>query len=397
MKQLLARMLLLLISSMLLLVGPVAAEWRITPSIGAGVLHSSNASMTPIPADERTIDGIGVKAGAEFMKRSQISTFSIAPRIRVERYDSESRFDTEDMFLKLRYEREGLRSNFSLRGDWESEALRTGELSNIDFDIEDPDEIPDDDAGVTFSTGDRRRLRLVPQWTYEAGQRTGIELRLALTDTDYDNVDEELVTGHTVMRLTGGVNYALTPRDTLGVEAYVRRNSFDNDRDDVDGNGIAAKFRREISETTTLTLLAGVDSTESPDGSDQSNPVAEISVVRALETGRLLAAYRRVVNGSGAGVVAVRDVLEVSGQRDLTERLAFGLGARAYRTDALSGDAPNFDERDYIQFRAELAWRATRNWTFELDYRFTELDRTTFPTSADSNRVELWVVYNPVF
>ena len=78
----------------------------------------------------------------------------------------------------------------------------------------------------------------------------------------------------------------------------------------------------------------------------------------------------------------------------MSERLAAGLGVRAYTTNALDKDV-NFNERDYAQLAAQFTWALTEKLALRTDYRYTFLDRSEADETANSNRLTLWLSYTP--
>jgi hypothetical protein len=89
-----------------------------------------------------------------------------------------------------------------------------------------------------------------------------------------------------------------------------------------------------------------------------------------------------------------RDSINLNFTRELNERISAGLGVRAYQTTALE-NAVNFDERDYLQLRAQFTWNMTQTWSLEANYRYTFSDREVLGESANSNNVTIWLNYRP--
>lgn len=378
-----------------LLWNPVAqADWRATPTFGAGFESNDNANLTPDSALEESISGFGVNLGAVLAYQSQLTTFELKPSIDYEQYD-ESEYDTTNEFLKFELNNRGQRYRLRFRGDLSNEVIRQGELGNVDFDAEDPSDIPVDDSGQTFSNNDRLRIVLAPEWQYDLTERANIGLFAEYVRTDFEEDPGQLGNDFAETEIGAEIGFDLSPRDNVGLQVYARETDFSGG-EDISGTGVGAFYRRSVSENTDLEFLLGVDQTEDINGEDESNPIGVVSFVRKYETGRLLGSFRRVVSGNGGGIVSVRDQLDLRGTRNLTERWSLGVGARAYQTDALQGDATAFDARDYVQVRGELAWRATQTWTIELNYRFTQLERDSFLSEADSNRFSLWFRYKPL-
>jgi len=161
------------------------------------------------------------------------------------------------------------------------------------------------------------------------------------------------------------------------------------------GAGLRAGIEGELSENVRLRVLAGFEETKGETGGSAREPVWEMSLVRQLQTIELLAQYRRTISGTGSGTVSSRDEINLYLTRELNERISAGLGVRAYTTNALEGDVENFDERDYVQLRAQFVWNLTRKWFVEADYRYTFLNRQLIGESANSNDISIWLNYRP--
>jgi len=146
-----------------------------------------------------------------------------------------------------------------------------------------------------------------------------------------------------------------------------------------------------------LRALVGIEQTEQDDltqpasGDDQSL-VTDISLVRNLETIRLLAQYRQRVSPSGRGQLSTRDEFNLRFSRTLNDRFRAGLGARAYSVTSVDNQA---NKQDYVQLRGELIWRLTQTISMEANYRHTVLNRESLGEGADSNRITLWFTYQP--
>jgi hypothetical protein len=150
-----------------------------------------------------------------------------------------------------------------------------------------------------------------------------------------------------------------------------------------------------LSEKTTLRIIAGLENTEVADGIDEVDPVGEITLVRQLETIRLLAQYRRVVSGGGSGNLTARDIININFIRNLTDKVSAGIGVRAYSTKSQQEGIGTLDERDYVQFRAQFVWNLSASFSFEGNYRYTVLDRANLGESANSNNITFWLNWRP--
>ena len=125
------------------------------------------------------------------------------------------------------------------------------------------------------------------------------------------------------------------------------------------------------------------------------SPVAEVSLLRNFETISLFAQYQRSISGGGGGSLTARDQINLNFRRQLNDKIAAGLGVRAYRTEALEEGAVTVDERDYVQLAALFVWNLTETVALETHYRYTIINREVIGESANSNNIMLWLNWRP--
>jgi hypothetical protein len=374
---------------------PVEANWSFAPSIGAGLTYDDNVLMNASPIPELSVDGWALDGEVRMSYETQLTRFSLTPRLLLNRYSDNSELDSENGFLNFDYLYTGQLSRFRFRGSYSDETVRTAERSNIDFDAADPADIPTDDSGRVFGIENRQRVFLAPEWSYQTSRKSTVRLGARYVDAAYDESLLNTLVDYTESQGQASFEFDFSERNTGALSGYYRQNEFEGTDGEQTGYGLRLDFNRSLSETTRFKIGVGVDSSEDADGVDQENPIGEISIVRDLQTSRLLAAYRRTVGGSGSANLLVRDSISLNLIRDLSEKISMGFGVRAYQTQALDSDDVNFDERDYVQIRALFTWNVSRAFSVDFDYRYTFLDREDFTSDAKSNRLDLWFRYHP--
>jgi hypothetical protein len=369
------------------------AQWRVEPSIGAGFEYDDNPSLNTGAASGSSVNGYLVEADAAFIYDSPLTDFSVTPSVLIRRYDKSSNLDSDDFFLDLNYSYTGERSQFRVRGVYGDESARTAERAGVDLEIEDPDEIPDDESGRVLGTEKRQRVHLSPEWSYQTGPKSRVHIGANFIDVSYDDRLTSLYTGYDEIRGIAGMEYNWSERSAITIDGYYKESYFDALDRDFSGFGATAGVDNSLSEQTRLIMNIGIDSTEDSRGDKETNPIGEISLIRNMETSRMFASYRRTVSGSGLGAISVRDSVALNFTRDISEKFSVGGGVRAYKTSALASDDPAFNEQDYLQFRTSLSWNLTRAWSIDLDYIYTNIDRESLASDADSNVVNLWFRY----
>ena len=373
----------------------VAQEWRFQPEIGFGLEYDDNARLQADSALEQEIDGYLIDASLAIAYNTQRTSFELTPRLRSRVYDEIPDVDSDDQFLDFDFNHVTLKSEFGIRSSFNRESVRTAERADPDFDVDDPNEIPIDETGDTFSNERRERFQIAPQWSYKFTERTSLDLRASYTDVSYDESLVSFLVDYTDWRLEGALSRNLSERTRAYFGVGMRQ--FENELgvNDVDGVGARVGIQSDISETTLVQAEIGYEETErSLTGESDGNFVANFNIVRRLETVSLLAQYRRDVAAGGNGRVTARDSLNFTLQKQFTERVTGDLGLRAFQTESIDDQAVNFQELDYAEFRAALNVALSRAFSVEGDYRHARRERGN-AGEADSNAFILWLIYRP--
>jgi hypothetical protein len=373
------------------------AEWEFDPSVRVAVDFDDNAGLNTRTDQEDDISGYIGEVDLEMLYRSEISTLSIQPILRTRAYDSEIDRDSDDQFLNLRGRRDGEASALGFRASYGRESVRTAELADAGLDTDlDPDEIDDDETGRVDTRDRRERFRVVPYWTYRFSNVSSIRADVGYLDVRYESVDPDLTSNLVDFTdIRGNLSYqrALSARNT-GVIRLTARN-YQTERTvggDISGYGVSLGLNRELTETTTLRALIGVEETETFIGSNEPNWVGDFSIVRRQQTTQLLAQYRQRISASGRGFLVKRNEVNLRFMRDLNDRFSAGLGARAYQTDTLADVTL---ETNYVQLHGQLLWQLSNAFSIRANYRYTVLERSRDGEGANSNRFTLWFTYQP--
>ncbi len=376
-----------------------AAEWRLEPELRAGYEFDDNAPVIESPSASDEIQGYILEGSATIGYATERTTFDITPTLRSRNYDEEI-FDSDDQFLTLDFNRQGIKSNFGISGNYARESVRTAERAGADPDVDDPDEIFGDDTGRVFLAGRRDRVRIVPHWNYNFSEKSALAAKVIYTDVDYDDIFLGLLVPYSDVRFEASLYRGFSAR----TKGYIRASARSYEPEivgvgsavDVDGVAFNIGIERGLTETTRLRAEVGVEETEPAGGESDSNFVWDINFIKNLQTITLLAQYKRSITGSGAGRVSARDSLNLSMKKQFfPERLEGGLAVRAYTTEQLSSDPGTLDERDYVEFLAQLTYALSRTFSVQVAYRYTYIDRTTTIGTADSNNIMLWLTYQP--
>ena len=373
----------------------LAQDWRIEPSIRAGLEIDDNATLEIRTDEEVKLEGYLLDGRADIFYSSPRTTFFMQPRVLLRNYPDESEFDSDDYFLRSQYSFSTRSNTFGFRANFDEQSVRNAERADADLDIDDPDELTDDDSGRTVLFGRRSKWRIAPYWQYELSNKSTLGASINYFDVAYSDVFAGLLTDYTDTRLNLGYDRSISNVSKFRITATARKYQADNALEDVTGVGAMVGLERALSQKMSLTAMIGLEDTQTGGVATDPEVVGFIRLMRNLETIRLFAEYRRSIYATGAGRLSLRDSLNLNFRRRLNDKISAGLGVRAYQSVGTT-DVASIDDRNYIQLKASFNWYLSNSFVVDVDYRYTILDRTGILTeSSNANQVNLWLVYQP--
>ena len=381
--------------------GAASADWKFDPILRASWDYDDNATLSTRTDDEVELSGYIAEASLDMIYASERSYLSMRPMVRTRNYGKEVEvedWNADDQFFDVLGVFQGDKNSFRIFADLSRESVRTAELADADLDTEiDPDDIADDQSG--FITSQRRnRYRIAPRWTHRFSGVSSIETDLSYLTASYEETDDLVsLFDFTDIRLRIGYRRNFSQLNSAVFSISARDYDTDRFAGDRKSYEISGGIVRRLSETTQFRAFVGLESVDQedvglPTASIDPQPTGEITLSQQLKTIRLLAQYRKRVNATGRGSLTTRDELNLRFSRDLNERVTVGLGARAYKTETVSGF---FNTQDFVQIRGQVVWRISRAFSMQADYRHTVIDRGLIDGAADSNRFTLWLSYQP--
>ncbi len=382
---------------MLVVVTPAVAlaqDWRFEPVVRVGAEYDDNAILSIRTDEEIESSGLLLDLEANISYSSEITSFSVQPRVQVSKYPDNSEFDSDDYFLRTAYKREGQKHTFGFRGAFDEQLIRTAERNDTDLDVDDPDDFIGDDTGRIFLEGSRSKIRISPFWGYRLSDSSSIGVQVDHFDVQYSDIPLGLFTDYTDSQIDVAYRRKFSAVNTGLLTVTARK--FDADTlDAIDGIGASMGMEHALSENTRLTAAIGVAQVRQSGFSNDTEAVGSIRLTRNLETIRMIAQIRRSIATTGAGRITARDSFNLNFRRRLNEKLTAGLGVRAYRSSGVGSFATNVD-RNYVQLESSIRWYLSKSLIFETNYRYTVNDRSAIVGErADSNRINIWLIFQP--
>src|SRR5690606_221897 len=95
-----------------------------------------------------------------------------------------------------------------------------------------------------------------------------------------------------------------------------------------------------------------------------------------------------------AGEIVERHQLRARLEHDVSERVAWLLGARAFRDEAID-DLSTYPRRDYVNAEAGFEVRLQRAWSVRATYNYLWQEYADEPADASANGVLVSLIYEP--
>jgi hypothetical protein len=363
-----------------------AAEWSLSPSIGAKGVYDSNLLLTPLPHHDTY--GYWVMPAAELAgKTEQLDVSSRIAADFVGYLGGEDRqFTNVAAPLSVRYRTE--KDVFGFSGGFTRDNTLLGELQA---------------TGVVLQFAQRNQWTFNPTWTRRLTEKLSIQSGVQLSDTTYETAR---LVDHRVVGGSGGLQYQLTERDQIQLSAsYVDFRTTDSPFPfRANYPGITMSLTHAFDESLTGTLYGGPkflsSSTQTPFGSVDAHEtvwVAGASVVKKFERAAVQVAFARDLSPSGLGLLIQTNRGEVSGSYDISETLTCGLNVVGVLTTGKAGTAIGgiFPESRYVSMTPKLTWQFLEWWRAEVSYMYRWRDTDIAIRSADSHATTLMVTYSP--
>jgi hypothetical protein len=363
-----------------------AAEWSLSPSIGAKGVYNSNLLLTPLPHDETY--GYWVTPAAEIAGKTERLEVSSRIAADVVGYfgGEDRRFANVFAPLTIRYKTEKDLLGF------------TGGLTRDNTLLSELQE-----TGVVLQFAQRNQWAFNPTWTRSLTEKLSFQSSVQFSDTAYESarlVDYRVVGG------SGGLLYQLTERDQIQLlGSYVHFRTTDSPFGfQADFPGINMSLTHAFAESLTGTIYGGprfLSSTSQTliGGITTRETVwlAGARMTKSFERAALQVSFARDLVPSGFGLLIETDRGELFGSYELSETLACSLNVvgvlTSGKTTAVIGGV--FTDSNYVSLSPKLSWKFLEWWQAEVSYMHRWRDTDTATESAQSHATTFMVTYYP--
>lgn len=363
-----------------------AAEWSLSPSIGAKGVYDSNLLLTPLPHHDTY--GYWVMPSANFMGKTE--RLDVSSRVAADFVGysggEDRQFTNVVAPLSVRYRTE--KDLFGFSGGFTRDNTLLGELQA---------------TGVVLQFAQRNQWTFNPTWTRTVTEKLSVQSSVQLSDTTYETAR---LVDHRVVGGSGGLQYQLTERDQVQLSgSYTDFRTTDSPFPfQANFPGINMSLTHAFDESLTGTVYGGPrflsSSTQTPFGAVDAHEtvwLAGASVAKKFERAAVQVAFARDLSPSGFGLLIQTNRGEVSGSYDVSERVTCALNVVGVLTTGKAGTAigGTFPESRYVSVTPKVTWQFLEWWRAEVSYMYRWRDTDIAIRSADSHATTFMVTYSP--
>lgn len=360
-------------------------------------LHAeSNTNRDLDTTKKRSSQAYGASAAATLGIATPRSTTDVRPAIRYQDYPDQSNARDIEGGISFATEYRSPRSLFGVFGSVERQDVYNAELAEPRSDTLDPGRVnTNPETGRVDAVGETRdRFYLRPEYGHQFTERFNLGVEAAYEKIEYSLEAPPDVTRSLPPRLdydyiTGGVypKWEASQRLNIVVGAYGTRYASADDTRKADSVGVSVGVEYDWSESFQAEISLIGERTdienrffEPVPGSVplltrpavQSDKIdtfgGRFSLFRRTALTDLQIAAGHVVTPSGGGGLSETDVLNLTLDRRLSERLAF-TAAALYYSDRGLGENKGVGG-DYANADFGLRWSVTRTWFVSGGYRY---------------------------
>ncbi len=366
-----------------------SANWEVAPVVEVGYLYNDNYHLE-LPGGEIDVSGAQADVAVTFRTVDPRTTVSLTPRIRSTYFPNESDEDSNDYFFNVRIDDETPRRRTGLAAEYSQEDVVRSEFpgTEVEGGLGDPDVL---DSGHILRRSRRDLVRVAPYFSYDATQRTTLELEARYIDVSYDETLEGFLQDFREIGLVAGAAFRVTPRSSVAVRGEVAQ--FETSTD-ADAYGAHVEWAVDYSPTSRFYLRLGGQRTEPERGDTDNNFIAGIGGRWQSQRNRLFLDFTRTVGPVSAGTIVERHQLRFRLNHDISERVTALIGARISRNESIEEES-TYPTREYAAAEAGIEWRIQRQWALFGSYTYRWQEYSDEPTDASANGFLIGVRYEP--
>jgi hypothetical protein len=393
-----SRTLAVLVTTAVPLGGAFAADTYWQPQAEARVENNDNFNLTPGGSPDSDVYGYIADLQALIGIATPRSDTSLRPRIRIQEYPDRDDIEKVESFFDLRSLYKWERAQLRTTGRYSRQDSYNVDTVGGEFDPLDPDAPVDSDTGRVLTGETRTRVMVLPEFTFNATERTQLGVAADYQAVRYDSDGVSTQVDFDYYGGNGFVGWSLNPRSDLRVGAFVSTYEAQDDSVTTDAYGGSVGYEYRWSEVAGI----AVDMFYEQDDATRTLPVpsedsmsgwgGNVSAYGQGEVSTWRVSAGRSFIPTGAGGKAQSDQFRMQYGRDITQRVRF-TGAARYEARTGFTAQTQADDRDFARVDLGLRWMMSTTWYLEGGYAYIWEDRESASGDAVNNRLFVGVGY----
>lgn len=366
-----------------------AANWELAPRVEGGYKYSDNYRLD-LPGSEIDVSGAQLDALVELRTIDPRTHFSLTPRVRATYFPDAKDEDSTDYFLGASFDDKTQRRRVGIGADLSREDVVSSELPSADVDtgLGNPNAL---DSGRTLTRNRRDLIRIAPFFSYDLSQRYRLDLNAHYIDANFDKNTVGGQQDFSDRGVSAALGFALSQRSMLLLRALASQYETTST---TDAYGAEVEWSTSYSETSNMYVRLGAQDNSPERGPGDTQFIAGLGGRWTSQRNQLFLDLTRSVGPVSAGTVIERHQLRLRLAHDVSPRVAWTLGARAFRDEPVDASSTH-PRRDYAVGEAGIEWRMQREWALRGTYSYLWQEYADDPSSANANGFLISVVYEP--
>ena len=371
-----------------------AAEQRFDPRLEVDALYDSNLRLVAPPLDDSVTGGY-VDALAIWSARTELTDFTLTPRIRASLYSGNGESGTTNAYLPGNLVHKLRRGRLGLAFDLSEQEVLTGELlaANGGGGLGTPGT---GTTGLAYNNDRAMFTTVQPTGQFTLGPRTELLIDTEFAHVNYQQSNASVRNDYTDLSASVGLSFQATPRLRWVTNLTTDRFTPEVCNQDASNLGANVELWREQSQLLRAYIRVGALRTQFTGSSapSETNTIGGLGMQRDFTTGQLFLQANRRVDGSGYGEVVVRDEVNMRVGRRVGERLLLSASAVGIWTNPV-GNNSTLSKRRYYVASLGGEWRVRRTVSIVARLQYSSRHDENLASAPDSNAAFAGVVFEP--
>jgi predicted porin len=368
------------LSSLAAAVAAYGQQWEFEPTVDLGVSYEDNIRLSSDQSESGF--GASIRAAARGRRSDEVSELEFSAAFRQEEFPDHSDLNNSSAIVNAGWSYQMPRSEFQLDQSLSTQSTLTSEATT---------------TGITDVNRQQFRFRIRPSWSSRLDEYSTLNLSASYEDVSYDDVEGTGLSNYHAGSVSVAAGRRLTERLVVSLASLYGRFEFRERRNNAENIVVQVGAEYDLSETFSVSAIAGLRQTESEFvdlfgrriTEESSGPAYSLSAQKQFGSGAALGALAsRELRPSGGAEVLDTTRLRLRYSYPVDERLRVTLSSQAYRNRQV-GELQRRGSRDFANARIGLSYQLRPSLSVTVDYRYRWQQYEDDASTVDSNRLSV--------